>query len=264
MADAPAKIRLDGITRSFDGHKALDGLSLSGPAGQALALIGPSGSGKTLVLKSILGLVAPDSGRVLVDGEDIASLAAGERRQRLERFGVLFQRQGLFDSLPVWENVAFRLINDRRAGRRLGRRAARQRAIEVLERVGLDAAVADLFPSELSGGMAKRVGLARAIAAEPEIVLLDEPTAGLDPIMTNVIDALIVDLMRRIGATVIAVSSDMASVGRISHSVAMLDHGRVVWQGPTATLRRSGNPWVHQFVNQLAEGPIATSELATA
>ncbi|MGE0255135.1 MAG: ABC transporter ATP-binding protein [Alphaproteobacteria bacterium] len=254
----PDKIRLDGITRSFDGHKALDGISLAVAPGRALALIGPSGSGKTLVLKTILGLVAPDAGRVLVDGEDTAALDTGERMARLARFGVLFQRQGLFDSLPVWENVAFRLVNERR----MPRRQARGRAIEVLEQVGLDAGVADLFPAELSGGMAKRVGLARAIAADPEIVLLDEPTAGLDPIMTNVIDALIGDLVRSIDATVIAVSSDMASVARISHDVAMLDRGKVVWHGPTTSLRRSGNPWVHQFVNQLAEGPIATPVLA--
>ena len=254
----PDKIRLEGVTRSFDGRKALDDLSLSVAPGRALALIGPSGSGKTLVLKTILGLIPPESGRVLVDGEDTASLDAGERMARLARFGMLFQRQGLFDSLPVWENVAFRLVNEHRTARR----AARERAIEVLGQVGLDAGVADLFPAELSGGMAKRVGLARAIVAEPEIVLLDEPTAGLDPIMTNVIDALIGDLVRRIDATVIAVSSDMASVARISHSVAMLDHGKVVWSGPTEMLRRSGNPWVHQFVNQLADGPIATPELA--
>ena len=246
------KIRLVEIAKQFDDAPALADVSFAVAPGQSVALIGGSGSGKSLTLKCILGLVTPDAGRVVVDGTDTIALGAGQRMRWMRKFGVLFQRQGLFDSLPVWRNVAFRLIHE--AG--MSRAAARAAAERTLATVGLDRDVGALYPAELSGGMQKRVGLARAIAAEPKILLLDEPTAGLDPIMTNMISDLINELVRNLNATVIAITSDMVGAERISERVVMLHEGRVVWQGATTALHSTDNAYVHQFVNQLTDGPI--------
>lgn len=258
MADAGAKIRIAGLTRSFDGQRALDEVDLLLQPRQSLVLIGGSGSGKSLLLKSILGLVEPDSGSIEVDGRETVGMPQGERMQWMRRFGVLFQRQGLFDSLTVWENVAFRLLHEHG----MARSAARETAVAKLEQVGLSADVADLSPAELSGGMQKRTGLARAIATDPEILFLDEPTAGLDPIMSNIISDLINDRVDDLGASVISVVSDLAVVRRIADSVLMLHEGRVVWAGPVDDLDRTDNAYVRQFVSQSIDGPIRMPALA--
>ncbi len=258
MADAGAKIRIAGLTRSFDGQRALDEVDLLLQPRQSLVLIGGSGSGKSLLLKSILGLVEPDSGSIEVDGRETVGMPQGERMQWMRRFGVLFQRQGLFDSLTVWENVAFRLLHEHG----MARSAARETAVAKLEQVGLSADVADLSPAELSGGMQKRTGLARAIATDPEILFLDEPTAGLDPIMSNIISDLINDRVDDLGASVISVVSDLAVVRRIADSVLMLQEGRVVWTGPVDDLDRTDNAYVRQFVSQSIDGPIRMPALA--
>jgi len=258
VADAGAKIRIAGLTRSFDGQRALDEVDLLLQPRQSLVLIGGSGSGKSLLLKSILGLVEPDSGSIEVDGRETVGMPQGERMQWMRRFGVLFQRQGLFDSLTVWENVAFRLLHEHG----MARSAARETAVAKLKQVGLSADVADLSPAELSGGMQKRTGLARAIATDPEILFLDEPTAGLDPIMSNIISDLINDRVDDLGASVISVVSDLAVVRRIADSVLMLHEGRVVWTGPVDDLDRTDNAYVRQFVSQSIDGPIRMPALA--
>ena len=256
-ADQP-KIRLAGVTRTFDDVRALDRVDLELVPRQSLVLIGGSGSGKSLLLKCILGLVSPDSGIIEVDGEDVIAMPESRRTEWMKRFGVLFQRQGLFDSLTIWENVSFRLLNEQG----ISRDAARARAIEKLGQVGLLPETADLFPSEVSGGMQKRVGLARAIATDPEILFLDEPTAGLDPIMSTIISELINERVDELGATVISIVSDLAVVWNIADSVVMLHEGRVVWSGPIAELDETNNPYVRQFVTQSIDGPIEMPKLA--
>ncbi len=249
------KIRIRGLSKSFGPKRVLDGIDLDVHPGTSTVVIGGSGSGKSVLLRCILGLIEPDAGTIEIDGVDV--LAQGRRDQEAtrERIGMLFQNGALFDSLPVWENVAFGLLA-RRKGRRMSRTAARQRAGQVLTQVGLDPSVGNLQPSELSGGMQKRVGLARAIAAQPEILFFDEPTTGLDPIMGAVIDGLIVDCVKRLGSTALAITHDMASATRIGDRAAMLYQGRLVWQGEAASLLHSGNPLVDQFTHGRREGPI--------
>lgn len=256
MNEVP-KIALDGVSKTFDGKRVLDGVSLSVAPGESLVLIGGSGSGKSLLLKTILGLVPPDTGSIRVDGEETVGMVEGERMAWMRRFGVLFQRQGLFDSMTVWENVAFRLLNESS----MSRRDSRDTAIAKLALVGLTADTADLLPAELSGGMQKRVGLARAVATDPEILFLDEPAAGLDPIMSNVISGLIAERAGDLGATVVSIVSDLAVVRNIAERVVMLHEGRVVWEGDVDGLDAGDNAYVHQFVNQLPDGPIRVPEL---
>ena len=205
------KIKLRGLKKSFGPKIVLDGVDLDIRAGHSMVILGGSGSGKSVTLKCILGLIAPDSGLIEVDGRDLSKLSRREREEVNDRIGMLFQNGALFDSLPVWENVCFKLL----AQNRISRSAARDKAAEVLAQVGLAPSVGDLSPSELSGGMQKRVGLARAIAAEPDIIFFDEPTTGLDPIMGAVIDGLIVDVVKRLGATAVSITHDMASARRI-------------------------------------------------
>jgi phospholipid/cholesterol/gamma-HCH transport system ATP-binding protein len=246
------KIRIRGLTKAFGPKKVLDGVDLDIQPGTGMVVIGGSGSGKSVLIKSILGLVAPDAGVIEIDGENVLTASKQRAKELRGQIGMLFQNGALFDSLPVWENVTFGLL----AQKRLKRSAARDKAVEVLAQVGLDATVAILSPSELSGGMQKRVALARAIASEPAIMFFDEPTTGLDPIMGAVIDELIVDCVKRLGSTSIAITHDMASAQRIGDMAAMLYQGKVSWTGPAAELMTSTDPVVDQFTHGRANGPI--------
>ena len=243
-------IELTNIHKRFGANKVLQGTTLAAPKGTSLVIIGGSGTGKSVTLKCILGLVKPDSGSIKIDGRDISS---GDRDAFLARFGMLFQGAALFDSIPVWQNVAFRLL---RGTLKRPLDEAREIAIEKLQRVGLTPDVADKFPAELSGGMQKRVGLARAIAAEPEIIFFDEPTTGLDPIMAGVINELIREIVVEMGATAMTITHDMTSVRAIADTVAMLHDGVIKWSGPVAEMDTSGDPYLDQFINGRAEGPI--------
>jgi len=246
------KILLDEVVKQFAGNIVLDGVSLAIEPGESLAIIGQSGSGKSVTLKCILGLLQPDRGSIKVDGEEVVGLQGAALDKMRAKFGMLFQGSALFDSLPIWRNVTFGLTQGRRTD------GARMRAIaeENLERVGLDRRVLNLRPSELSGGMQKRVALARAIAPRPEIIFFDEPTTGLDPIRADVINDLIVSLVDDLGVTALTITHDMASARKIAHRVAMLYQGKIVWIGPRDRLYDSGNPYVDQFVQGRAEGPI--------
>src|SRR5271157_2353977 len=245
MSATQPKIRLRGLTKSFGDKVVLDGVDLDVPPGTSMVVIGGSGSGKSVLLKCILGLLEPDAGTIEIDGTDILPLPRYEQEAIRSRIGMLFQNGALFDSLPVWENVVFGLL----AQRKLRRADAPSRAADFLAQVGLAASVGDLYPAELSGGMQKRVALARAIAARPDIMFFDEPTTGLDPIMGAVIDGLIVDCVKRLGGTAIAITHDMASARRIGDQAAMLHRGRIVWHGPAAHLMDSGNAEVDQFTH---------------
>lgn len=251
MSETP-KIRIRGLSKAFGPKRVLDALDLDVPAGRGIVVIGGSGSGKSVLIKCILGLIEPDAGTVEIDGRNVLAMSRGEREAVNAQIGMLFQQGALFDSLPVWENVAFGLL----ARRMMKRAEAKPRAVEILAQVGLGADVADLSPAELSGGMQKRVALARAIAAQPDIMFFDEPTTGLDPIMGAIIDALIVEQVKRLGATAFSITHDMASAQRIGETVAMIHGGRIIWVGPAASIRESGNPYVDQFVRGSSEGPI--------
>jgi phospholipid/cholesterol/gamma-HCH transport system ATP-binding protein len=251
-ADASPKIKVSGLTKSFGPNRVLRGVDLDIRDGESLVLIGTSGSGKSLLLKCILGLQSPDSGSVLVDGAETAGYGGDDRIRYIDRFGVLFQYAGLFDSLTVWQNIAFKLIQDGGASPR----TAREKAAATAQAVGLAPEVVDLYPHELSGGMQKRVGIARAIIMEPEFLILDEPTAGLDPIMTNIIGQLITTCVRKLGATAISVTSDMTGARQIADRIAMLHDGRIIWTGPRADADNSGNPYVDQLIHSRAHGPI--------
>jgi phospholipid/cholesterol/gamma-HCH transport system ATP-binding protein len=243
-------IELRRLHKSFGQNNVLAGVDLSIERGKSMVIIGGSGTGKSVLLKSILGLITPDQGQILVDGQDVTQ---AERDAFLVRFGMLFQGGALFDSLPVWQNIAFRLM---RGSLKRPKDEARDIAIEKLRRVGLKSDVADRFPAELSGGMQKRVSLARAIAAEPEIIFFDEPTTGLDPIMSGVINDLIREIVVDMGATAMTITHDMTSVRTIADDIAMLHAGRIQWTGPVGDMDQSGDRYIDQFINGRAEGPI--------
>ncbi len=246
MSDIP-KISLRDVKKSFGSKHVLAGIDLDIPAGESMVIIGGSGTGKSVLLKCVLGLMKPDSGDILIDGQ---SVAKANRDEFLARFGMLFQGGALFDSLPVWRNVSFRLLG------KMSKADAHELAVEKLRRVGLQPETADLFPAELSGGMQKRVGLARAIAAEPEIIFFDEPTTGLDPIMSGVINELIREIVVEMGATAMTITHDMSSVRAIADKVAMIHDGKVQWTGPASDIETSGDPYMDQFLHGRAEGPI--------
>ena len=246
------KISLKDVRKSFGPKKVLDGVTLDIAPKESVVVIGGSGTGKSVLIKSILGILLADSGVIEVDGQNVTQVAASDRDAVNRKFGMLFQGGALFDSLPVWENVAFALIQRDR----LSRADAKERAIATLAKVGLNADVAMLSPSELSGGMQKRVGLARAIAGEPEIVFFDEPTTGLDPIMADVINELIVACVKQQGITALSITHDMHSARKIGDRICMLYEGKLIWTGPAADVDKSGNPFVDQFVHGAAEGPI--------
>ncbi len=251
-ADIPPKIALTGVTKRFGPKPVLNGIDLEVGRGQSLVVIGGSGTGKSVMLKCILGLLHPDSGSIRVDGQETTALGPRDREKLLHKFGMLFQGAALFDSLTVWENVAFGLIQ----GEKMPRARAKEIAIAKLGAVGLTPDVAELSPSELSGGMQKRVALARAIAPRPEIIFFDEPTTGLDPIMADVINELIVQCVKDLGATAVTITHDMASARKIADRIAMIYQGRIIWTGHAGDIDHSGNDHVDQFVHGRADGPI--------
>ena len=243
------KIALKDVHKAFGPKKVLRGVTLDVAPGESMVIIGGSGTGKSVTIKCILGLIPADSGVIEVDGKP----AGRDRDEFLAQFGMLFQGGALFDSMTVWQNVAFRLV---RGKHKMSRKDAREVAIEKLRRVGLTPETADLFPAELSGGMQKRVGLARAIAAEPGIIFFDEPTTGLDPIMSGVINELIREIVVEMGATAMTITHDMSSVRAIADKVAMIHDGKVRWTGPVSQMESSGDPYLTQFISGSAEGPI--------
>lgn len=260
MSDITPKLELKDVKKSFGTKKVLQGVNLKINPGKSLVIIGGSGTGKSVALKCILGLLHPDSGSILIDGQESVGISPPERDQVMRKFGMLFQGAALFDSMRVWENVAFGLIQ----GRGIDRRTAYDTALDKIHSVGLDESVAQLYPAELSGGMQKRVGLARAIAADPEIIFFDEPTTGLDPIMADVINNLIVKSVKQLGATTLSITHDLASARKIADEVAMIYQGQIIWQGPVSSLDHSGNEYVDQFIHGRAEGPITDEIKARA
>ena len=249
---AQPKIALRAVTKSFGTKKVLQGIDLDVDVGESVVVIGGSGSGKSVLLKCILGLIHPDSGSIRIDNEETVDFSERGRARVMKKFGMLFQGGALFDSLKVWENVAFGPIQSDG----MDPDAAHEVAIAKLGNVGLTPEIGELYPSELSGGMQKRVALARAIAREPEIIFFDEPTTGLDPIMADVINDLIVKCVSDLGATAVSITHDMASARKIGHRVAMIYEGRLIWQGPVGQMEQSGNEHVDQFIHGRAEGPI--------
>ncbi|MDH3738144.1 MAG: ATP-binding cassette domain-containing protein [Alphaproteobacteria bacterium] len=247
-----AKIETRDLQKSFGGKHVLRGVNLTIKQGESLAVIGASGTGKSVLIKNIIGLMHPDSGSVLIDGEDVTALTGSDREQVTRKFGMLFQGAALFDSLPVWENVAFGLIQVQR----MARGDAREQAVAAMVQVGLEPDIAERYPAELSGGMQKRVGLARAIATKPEIMFFDEPTTGLDPIMGSVIDNLIIRSVRELGATALSITHDMASARRIADTIAMIYDGIIIWHGPVDAIDNSGSDVVDQFIHGRSHGPI--------
>ena len=252
MTDRPVKITVRDLHKSFGAKKVLTGVNLDIHTAESLVIIGGSGTGKSVLIKCILGILTPEKGSIQIDGTEVTRLSWSERERVLRKFGMLFQGSALFDSLPVWENVAFALIQ----GRGMPRQEAKEIAIQTLAAVGLGPEVGELSPAELSGGMQKRVGLARAIAAKPEIIFFDEPTTGLDPIMSDVINDLIITCVRKLGATALSITHDMASTRKIADRVAMIYEGKIIWDGPVAKIDSSGNPYVDQFIHGRADGPI--------
>ncbi|MEM6812116.1 MAG: ATP-binding cassette domain-containing protein [Pseudomonadota bacterium] len=247
-----SKIVLENVHKSFGNKHVLQGVDLSVNEGESMVIIGGSGTGKSVTLKCILGMITPDQGSINVDGKDITKMNYKQRHDLMGQFGMLFQGGALFDSLKVWENIAFGLIH----GKKMAREEARQIALNKLLQVGLSVQTGDLYPAEISGGMQKRVSLARAIATEPDIIFFDEPTTGLDPIMADVINNLIVECVKDLGATAVTITHDMASARKIADQIAMIHEGKIIWNGPVKDLYDSKNGHVEQFIHGRAEGPI--------
>ena len=245
-------LQLAGVEKTFGKNQVLRGVDIDVARGQSLVIIGGSGSGKSVMLKNALGLMTPDKGTIFFDGEDVTQATGKTREKMRARIGMLFQSGALFDSLTVWENVAFRLINSE--GMR--RKDAKERAIETLKKVRLGADVGALYPAEISGGMQKRVSLARSIISEPDLIFFDEPTTGLDPITADAINDLILEMVRGLGAAAVTITLDMASAKKIADEIAMLYEGKIIWRGPAKDVYASGNKYVDQFVNGRADGPI--------
>ena len=252
MDKKTAKISIKNLHKSFGQKVVLDGVDLEVNKGESLVVIGGSGTGKSVLIKCIQGLIEPDKGSIKIDGKESVGIDKKEAETLYSKMGMLFQGGALFDSLSVWENVAFGLLENKKMPRKL----AKKQAIKYLKQVGLSADVADLSPSELSGGMQKRVGLARAIATQPEIIFFDEPTTGLDPIMADVINNLIIASVKKIGASALTITHDMASARKIADRIAMLYKGKIIWQGTVKELEKTDNPYVIQFIKGNSEGPI--------
>jgi len=252
MTEAAPKIRMRGVKKAFGSKVVLDGVDLDVGVGESVVIIGGSGTGKSVTIKCIQGLLEPDSGSIEIDGKDVIGLGEAEREQVNHQIGMLFQAAALFDSLPVWENVAFGLL----AEKRVSRAEARDLAVEKLALVGMGTEVLDASPADLSTGMQKRVGLARAIAADPDIIFFDEPTTGLDPIMADAIDSLIAAINRKVGATSLTITHDMKSAKKIGDRIAMLFGGKIIWAGKSDEVDTSGNEYLDQFVHGRTDGPI--------
>ena len=246
------KIELCNLRKRFGSKNVLNGVDLKVKKGESLVILGGSGTGKSVLLKIIASIIEPDSGSIFIDSVDFLKAKQSQKQKIIDKMGFLFQGGALFDSLKIWENVAFRLLNHNK----VNLKDVREIAIEKLTMVGLNSRVADAYPSELSGGMQKRASLARAIASNPDIIFFDEPTTGLDPIMSNVINDLIVDNSKRLGATTITITHDLDSAQRIADKVAMLYNGKIIWLGNVEDVMNSGNPFLDQFVNRRPEGPI--------
>jgi phospholipid/cholesterol/gamma-HCH transport system ATP-binding protein len=246
------KLQLVGIKKRLRGRQVLDGVDIDVAPGKSLVIIGGSGVGKSVTLKCALGLMKPDDGQVLVDGADVTRMPAEIRARVMRKFGMLFQGGALFDSLAVWENIAFRLLY----ADKVNRKDARERAIEAMRKVRLTPDFADVRPIELSGGMQKRAGLARAIIAKPDILFFDEPTTGLDPITADAINDLIIDMVKDLGCAAVSITHDMTSARKIADEIAMLYAGKIVWRGSASSIDASGNAMVDQFVAGRADGPI--------
>ena len=246
------KIQIRNLRKAFGKKVVLDGVDVDIKKGESLVVIGGSGTGKSVLIKCIQGILTPDEGSIEIDGQDVTQLPRKEAEKSYAKMGMLFQGAALFDSLSVWENVAFGLIENQK----MPKKEAKTEAIRVLRQVGLAPDVADLSPSELSGGMQKRVGLARAIATRPEIIFFDEPTTGLDPIMSDVINDLILESVKGLGATALTITHDMASARKIADKIAMLYKGKIIWQGTVKEMDKTDNPYVRQFINGCSQGPI--------
>ncbi len=245
-------LQLSGVTKSFGDNHVLRGVDIDVAPGKSLVVLGGSGSGKSVMLKNALGLMTPDAGSIYFDGKDVTRDQGKTRDAMRARIGMLFQSAALFDSLTVWENVAFRLLN----ADGMRRKDAKERAIATMKQVRLGSDVAELTPAEISGGMQKRVGLARAIVSKPDLIFFDEPTTGLDPITADAINDLIVEQTKALGAAAVSITHDMASARKIADEIAFLFDGRIIWRGPATEIDHSGNEYVDQFVNGRAEGPI--------
>ena len=246
------KIQVKNLHKAFGKKVVLDGVDIEIKKGESLVVIGGSGTGKSVLIKCIQGLLNPDEGSIKVDGVEINGADETVRDAMHAKMGMLFQGGALFDSLSVWENVAFGLIENQK----WNRKDAKNEAVRVLRQVGLAPDVADLSPSELSGGMQKRVSLARAIATKPEIIFFDEPTTGLDPIMADVINDLIIESARGLGATALTITHDMASARKIADKIAMLYKGKIIWCGTVKEMEKTDNPYVCQLINGGSQGPI--------
>ncbi len=246
------KLVLKNLTKNFGSKSVLKGIDISANQGESIVILGGSGSGKSVLIKIISTLISATSGNIIIDGKEVTNISSSERDKLMEKFGFLFQGGALFDSLPVWENVVFRLINQKK----MNKKDAKEIAIQKLKLVGLSAKTADLLPSELSGGMQKRASLARAIASNPEIIFFDEPTTGLDPIMADVINDLVISNSKQLGATTITITHDMHSARKIADKIAMLYDGKIIWFGKVEDMYSSGNEYLEQFIHGRVEGPI--------
>lgn len=246
------KIKITNLKKAFGRKVVLDGVDLDIRKGESLVVIGGSGTGKSVLIKCIQGILVPDAGSIKIDGNEVVGVTEEQKETMHSKMGMLFQGGALFDSLSVWENVAFGLIENQK----MPKKEAKLAAINVLRQVGLAPDVADLSPSELSGGMQKRVGLARAIATKPEIIFFDEPTTGLDPIMSDVINDLIIESVKGLGATALTITHDMASARKIADRIAMLYKGKIIWQGTVKEMDKTDNPYVCQFIHGSSKGPI--------
>ena len=246
------KISIKNLVKNFGSKEVLSGINLEVKKGESLVILGGSGSGKSVLIKLIATLINPTSGSIKIDGSEVSNISAFERDKLMGKFGFLFQGGALFDSLSIWENVAFRLTH----AAKLSKKDAKEIALQKLKAVGLEERVMNLYPSELSGGMQKRAALARAVAANPEIIFFDEPTTGLDPIMADVINDLIISNSKQLGATTVTITHDMHSAAKIADKIAMLYEGKIIWFGDVKDMYSSGNEYLDQFIHGKAQGPI--------